>query len=47
MVSRIDHNIVNTHTIVSDIHHIMVKSQEGVDGKSTSVNIPCTLLITE
>ena len=31
---------LNTHTIVSDIHHIMV------NGKDTSVSIACTLSIT-
>jgi hypothetical protein len=38
--------VLNTHTMVSDIHHIMVRSQEGVDGAITSVSIAWTLPIT-
>jgi hypothetical protein len=33
--------------MVSDIHHIMVKSREGVDGTNTLVSIHCDLSITE
>ena len=47
IVSGIDHNVANTQIMVSNIHHIMVKSQEGVDGKNTSVNITCDLFTTE
>jgi hypothetical protein len=39
LVSGIDH-------MVSDMHHIMVKSQEGVDGKNLSVSITRPLFIT-
>ena len=47
IVSGMDHSIANTHSMVSDIHNIMVKSQGGVDGKNGSVRTTCTLFITE
>ena len=38
VVSDIRHDIVNTYTIVSDIHRNMLKSQEGVDSQHRSVS---------
>jgi hypothetical protein len=32
---------LNTHTMVSDIHHIMMKSREVFDGKNLPVSITC------
>ena len=42
-----DHNVTNTHTMVSDIHHIIVKNQEGANSKTVLVSVVCTLFITE
>jgi type III secretory pathway lipoprotein EscJ len=39
--------VLNTNTMVSDIHHIIVKSQEGVDCKNASVSIARSISITE
>jgi hypothetical protein len=38
---------MNTHTIVSDIHRNILKSQEGTDGKNQLVSDNCTLFIAE
>ena len=38
---------MNTHTIVSDIHRNILKSQEGTDGKHQSVSDTYTLFIAE
>jgi hypothetical protein len=38
---------LNTHTIVSDIHHIMVNGREGFDGRSLSVSVAYKPFIIE
>ena len=42
-VSEPQHNTTDIHTIVSDIHHVVVGSQEGTDGTNQSVSVTCTL----
>jgi hypothetical protein len=44
-VSGIRHDVTNTHTIVSDIHRNMLKSQEGTIDKHLPVSDTCTLPI--
>jgi len=39
--------VVNTHTLVSDIHRNMLKGQEGTDGQHQSVSDARALSITE
>ena len=40
-VSEPRHNTTNMHTIVSNIHHAAVGSQEGTDGPNQLVNVAC------
>jgi hypothetical protein len=46
-VSDIRHGVANTHTIVSDMHRNMLKSQEGTDSKHLSVSDTYTLFPAE
>ena len=47
VVTDVHQGVVNTHAIVTDIHRTIVANQDGADGKNHSVNIICTLFITE
>jgi len=43
VVSEVHRDLVNTKTMVSDLHHNMLKSQEGASGKSQPVSFAGTL----
>ena len=54
LVSDVHRDVVNTNVtmsevrkIVFDMYRTMAKSQEGSDGRSQLVSVPCTLFITE
>ena len=47
IVSGLGHNTTSTHTMVSEIHHTMVKGQEGSDGKNLPVSGTHPLSIPE
>jgi hypothetical protein len=41
------HDFATTHTMVSDMHHIITKGQEGADGGDLPVGFTRTLFIAE
>ena len=47
IVSGVRSDVVNTSTVVSDIHRDKLKSREGVDGQNQPVSIIRTLPVTE
>jgi len=47
VVSEVHRGVVNTETMVSDIHRNMLKSQEGVSGQPQLVSVTRTLSLTE
>ena len=46
-VSKLERNVTNTHTMISDIHRTMMKGQEGSSGKNPPVGDTRTPSITE
>jgi len=47
VVSEVHRDVAGTHTMVSDIHHNMLKSQEGTNGQHRSVSDMRTPFITK
>jgi len=47
MVSEVCRHLANSHGVVSDIHHNMLKSQEGIDGQRQPVSDTHTLSVVE
>ena len=47
LVSDVRDGVVNTQTIISDMHRTVVKIQEVTGGKNLSVSVACILLATE
>ena len=47
MVSELQHDVTNAHTIISDIHRTVVKIQEGPDTQELSVSVTRTPFVTE
>jgi len=43
IVSEVHHGVANTHTMVSDIHRYVLKSQEGADDQNQSVSVICAV----